>query len=114
MCLMWARSHRFAKVASTSFKAPFVTLCDYTRVPGVVVGVWRHLLLLDTTWNGGGVELLNWRTQTTGTALLPYFPDLASVPLCVSPLVPKRCASLEAFSISWCFRSIYWLYGSTA
>lgn len=56
-------------------------LCDYARVPGIVAGVWRHLLLLDTTreLEGGGLELLNWHAQTTGTALLPRFPDLVSV-----------------------------------
>ncbi|KAG8221670.1 hypothetical protein J3R82DRAFT_1955 [Butyriboletus roseoflavus] len=71
-------SHRFAKVLSTSLKAPFVMLCDYARVPGVVAGIWRHLLLLDTTreLGGGGLELLDWRAQTTGTALLPRLPDL--------------------------------------
>lgn len=75
------RSQPFAKVLSTSLKAPFVTLCDYARVPGVVVGVWRHLLLLDTTreLGGGGLELLDWHAQTTGIALLSRPPDMVSV-----------------------------------
>ena len=74
------RSHRFAKVLSTSLKAPFVTLCDYARVPGILAGIWRHLLLLDTTREpgGGGLELLDWHAQTTGTVLLPRLPDLVS------------------------------------
>ncbi|KAF8552642.1 hypothetical protein OG21DRAFT_1486025 [Imleria badia] len=71
---------RSAKVLSTSLKAPFVTLCDYARVPGVVAGVWRHFLLLNTTRElqvgEGGLELLDWHAQTTGTALLPRLPEL--------------------------------------
>jgi hypothetical protein len=74
------RSGGFVKVLSFSLKAPFTTLCDYSLVPGVVVGISNHLLLLDTTGEpgGGGLELLDWHTGATGTALLPCFPDLVS------------------------------------
>lgn len=58
-----------------------MTLCDYARVPGVVAGVWRNFLLLDTTreLEEGGLELLDWHAQTTGTALLPRLSDLVSI-----------------------------------
>ncbi|KAG9311245.1 hypothetical protein JVU11DRAFT_8327 [Chiua virens] len=70
-------SHGFAKVLSTSLKTPFMTLCDYARVPGVVVGIWQHLLFLDTReLEDGGLELLDWHAQTTGTAVLPRLPGL--------------------------------------
>lgn len=66
-----------------------MTLCDYARVPGAVAGIWKHLLVLDTTreLGGGGLELLDWHAQTTGTALLPCFPDLVSALCALSRLV---------------------------
>ncbi|KIK93074.1 hypothetical protein PAXRUDRAFT_145849, partial [Paxillus rubicundulus Ve08.2h10] len=74
------QSGGFAKVLSFSLKAPFTTLCDYSLVPGAIAGISNHLLLLDTTGEpgGGGLELLDWHTEATGTALLPCLPDLVS------------------------------------
>ncbi|KAF9237447.1 hypothetical protein BU15DRAFT_75992 [Melanogaster broomeanus] len=72
------QSNGFAKVLTLSLKSPFATLCEYSLVPGVIAGISHHLLLLDTTGepDGGGLELLDWHAQTTGTALLPCIPDL--------------------------------------
>ncbi|KAG1721866.1 uncharacterized protein EDB91DRAFT_229269 [Suillus paluster] len=70
--------NRHATMFSLSLEPALSKLCDSLSVPGIVAGVSRHLLFLDTTsqHDEGGLELLDWHAQTEGTALLPRIPDL--------------------------------------
>ncbi|KAG2136338.1 uncharacterized protein EDB93DRAFT_1254000 [Suillus bovinus] len=70
--------NKHAAVFSLALEPALRKLCDYSVVPGIVAGISRHLLFLDTTSekDGGGLELLDWHAQTEGTALLPRIPDL--------------------------------------
>ncbi|KAH7890244.1 hypothetical protein F5I97DRAFT_2017 [Phlebopus sp. FC_14] len=71
--------NKFCTVFSLSQRRPFATLCDYALVPGILAGIWHHLLLLDITGEQdttGGLALLDWHAQTTGRALLPCLREL--------------------------------------
>lgn len=72
--------NKHATIFSLASKPALSKLCDYSLVPGIIAGISRHLLFLDTTseQDGGGLELLDWHAQTEGTALLPCIPDLVS------------------------------------
>ncbi|KAH7904936.1 hypothetical protein BJ138DRAFT_1106399 [Hygrophoropsis aurantiaca] len=76
--LIRGRANGYAMVLALGPKPYFRSLCEYSRVPGVIAGITDNLLFVDTTAEpgGGGLELLDWRAQTTGTVLLPCIADL--------------------------------------
>ncbi|KAG2365818.1 hypothetical protein BDR07DRAFT_599486 [Suillus spraguei] len=74
-------SNRYAAVFSLSLKPALNKLCDYPLIPGIVAGISRHFLFVDTTsqQGGGGLEILDSHAKKEGTALLPRIPDLVSL-----------------------------------